>query len=269
MEKQLIEETQRFIKRLYLEEEPLGVFFTDEKPDPGYGLKASELPTREKELKNEVDWQSVFSSFGCVLGNIKRARRKQIPAYFSNEEFGCAGGAFWLGFLKPQTETIINYVSSGIPGVMEGEHYCDSPEQLRKIFEMVDPEPIDHIYAVFKPLSQFTETEEPVLVVFFAKPESMSGLHQLATFVTGDPEVVASPWSAACGSLVAWPMHYLALGLKKAVIGGWDPSARKYFNKEELSFTVPFELFREMIDRYGESFLKTDTWAAMEKRVSV
>jgi len=267
MEKQWMTSVQPFLDILGLNEEPLGVFFSDEKPEPGYGLKKSELPTREKELRNEIDWQEVFGSFGCVIGNIKRARRKKVPAYFSAEQFGCAGGAFWLGFMKPQTETIISYVSTGIPGFMEGEYYCDSPDRLRDFFAHVDPVPVHQTYCIFKPLSLFTETETPELVVFFAGPDVMGGLHQLATFVTNDPEVVVSPWSAGCGSLVAWPRHYLAKGLEKAVLGGWDPSARKYFKKEELTFTVPFQMFEKMINRYRESFLTKDVWTSVRKRI--
>jgi hypothetical protein len=37
--------------------------------------------------------------------------------------------------------------------------------------------------------------EQPLLVTIFTRPESLCGLHQLVTFVTNDPEVVASPWS--------------------------------------------------------------------------
>ncbi|MFW5989619.1 MAG: DUF169 domain-containing protein, partial [Desulfosudaceae bacterium] len=105
------------------------------------------------------------------------------------------------------------------------------------------------------------------LVVFFARPETMAGLHQLATFVTNDPEAVMSPWSAACGSLVAWPYHYLARGLNKAVVGGWDPSARKFFKTDELSLTVPLSMFEQMLNRYEESFLTTGTWATVQKKI--
>ena len=184
-------------------------------------------------------------------------RKKKTAAYFSEEQFGCAGGAFWLGFNKPQTETIINYVSSGIPNWTEVEHYCDSADALRRIFEYVDPRPAPRKFCVVKPLNLFIDTEEPELVVFFTRPESLSGLHQLAAFVTNDPEVVVSPWSAACGSLAVWPFHYLARGENKAVIGGWEPSARKFFKTDELSFTVPFQMFTEMLNRHGESFLTT------------
>jgi uncharacterized protein (DUF169 family) len=134
----------QFLETLGLDEEPMGVFYTDEKPAEGFSPKINELPTREKEMKNEINWQEVFSQFSCVMGHIWRARKKKAIAYFSAEQFGCPGGAFWLGFNKPQAETIINYVSTGIPNWTEGELYCDSPDALRRIFEYVDPRPAPH-----------------------------------------------------------------------------------------------------------------------------
>ena len=268
MEQQLLELLPRFQEVLGLDEEPMGVFYTDEKPAEGFSPKPLDLPTREKEMKNEIDWQAVFGQFSCVLGNIWRARKKQTAAYFSAEQFGCPGGAFWLGFNKPQAETIIQYVTSGIPNWTDGEHYCESPDELRRIFEYIDPRSAPKTFCVLKPLGQFSETEDPELISFFMRPESLSGLHQLAAFVTNDPEVVTSPWGAACGSLVVWPLHYLSKGKNKAVIGGWDPSARKFFKTDELSFTVPFEMFVEMLNRFEASFLKTETWQTVQKKIS-
>jgi len=268
MNQEIAKSLPQFLEVLGLDEEPMGIFYTDEKPADGFSPKPTDLPTREKEIKNEIDWQAVFAQFSCVIGNIWRARKKKTAAYFSAEQFGCPGGAFWLGFLKPQTETIIHYVSTGIHNRMEGEFYCDSPDSLRQIFEYVDPRPAAHKFCIFKFLSSFSDDENPELVTFFSRPEALSGLHQLATFVTNDPEVVVSPWSAACGSLVIWPLHYLSKGVNKAVIGGWDPSARKFFKTDELSFTVPFGMFTEMINRFDESFLKTKTWANVIKKIN-
>jgi uncharacterized protein (DUF169 family) len=231
MDTKIQKSVSEFISALGLDEEPMGLFYTDQKPADGFSPKPVDLPTREKEMKNEIDWQAVFGSFSCAIGHIWRARKKKTAAYFSAEQFGCPGAAFWLCFNKPQTEMIIGYVSTGIPNFMEGEHYCDSPDALREIFEYVDPRPAPKKYCVVKPLSLFTDDENPELVIFFSRPESLSGLHQLATFITNDPEVVASPWSAGCGSIAAWPLHYLNKGVDKAVIGGWDPSARKFFQK--------------------------------------
>ena len=257
-----------FLAALGLEEEPMGLFYTGEEPEEGFSPKPLERPTREREMKQEINWQGVFGNFSCVMGNIWRARKKGLPAYFSAEKYGCPGGSFWLGFHKPQTETIIAYVSTGVPGHMEGELYCDSPDELRRMFEQLDPRPAPAKYCVVKPLGLFHPEETPELVIFFARPETVSGLHQLATYVTNDPEVVASPWSAACGSIAVWPLHYLRKGQNRAVLGGWDPSARKFFNTDEISFTVPLGMFEQMLASHGESFLTTKTWSTVQKKIA-
>ena len=258
----------QFLETIGVDEEPMGIFYTAEKPAKGFSPKPMDLPTREKEMKNEIDWQKVFGQFSCVMGNVWRARKKKTAAYFSAEQFGCPGGAFWLGFNNPQAETMIQYGSTGIPNWTDGEFYCDSPDSLRQIFEYVDPRPAPESFCIVKPLSQFAGDEEPELVAFFTRPESLSGLHQLAMFVTNDPEVVASPWGPGCGSIVTWPLHYASKGQNKAVVGGWDPSARMFFKTDELSFTVPFAMFVDMVTRFDESFLKTDSWATVQKKIN-
>ena len=267
MDSQIVKDLPKFLEVLRLDEEPMGIFYTDEQPAEGFSPKPMDMPTKEKEAKNEIDWQSVFGQFSCAMGHIWRARKKKTTAYFSATQFGCPGGAFWLGFNKPQTETIIHYVSTGIPNWTEGEFYCDSPDELRRIFEYVDPRPAPKTYCVVKPISNFSENEDPELITFFTRPESLSGLHQLAAFVTNDPEVVVSPWGAGCGSAVIWPLHYLSKGENRAVIGGWDPSARKFFKTDELSFTVPLAMFGDMLNRFEESFLKTKSWATVQKKI--
>jgi len=267
MDTQIREALPQFLEILGLDEEPMGIFYTDEKPAEGFSPKPNDLPTREKEMKNEIDWQKVFGQFSCVLGHIWRARKKKTVAYFSAEQFGCPGGAFWLGFNKPQTETIIKYVSTGIPNWTEGELYCSSPEELRRIFEYVDPRPAPRKYCVVKAVSKFLQDEVPELIAFFTRPESLSGLHQLAAFVTDDPDVVVSPWGSGCGNVVVWPLHYLSKGQNKAVIGGWDPSARMFFKTDELSFTVPYKMFVDMVNRFNSSFLTTKSWAAVQKKI--
>ena len=257
----------KFLQVLGLTEDPVGIFYTDKKPAEGFSPKPMELPSREREIKNEINWQTVFGNFSCVLGNIWLARKKKRAAYFSAEQFGCPGCAFWLGFMSPQSETITHYVSTGIPGKMEGEFYCDSPDEFRRIMNCIDPPAAPAKYCVAKPLGLFTADEKPDIVAFFARPESLCGLHQLATFVTNDYEAVASPWGAACTNLVTWPYKYLAAGKNKAVLGGWDPSARKFFKTDELSFTVPYKMFGQMLNRYTESFLMTGTWSTVYKKI--
>lgn len=256
-----------FLDLLGSDEEPMGIFYSNEEPADGLSPKPGDLPTREKEMKNEVNWQAIFGQFSCAIGHIWRARKKKKVAYFDAQHFGCPGAAFFLGFMKPQTETIIHYVSTGFPGRMEGELYCDSPDRLREIFQYIDPRPAPKRFCVLKPLSQFGAHEEPELTAFFARPETLCGLHQLAAFITHDPEVVASPWGAGCANLITWPLKYLSQGQQRAVLGGWDPSARKFFKTDELTLTMSYEMFGLMLERYEGSFLTTKTWATVRKKI--
>jgi hypothetical protein len=60
----------------------------------------------------------------------------------------------------------------------------------------------------------------------------------------------------------------LSEGKPRAVLGGWDPSARKFFKTDELSLTVPYEIFTQMVDRFEESFLTTKTWSIVQKKIN-
>ncbi|RJX28702.1 MAG: hypothetical protein C4525_15765 [Desulfarculus sp.] len=259
-----------FLKTIGCAESPLGIFYSDQPPAQGLSPAPMPglLPTREKEQRGQVDWPQVFESFSCVMGTIWRARRKQAAAYFDVERFGCPGGAFYLGFLGPQTDTIVYYVSTGVPGRLEGERYFDSPEACRCFFETIDPLPAPARYCILKPIEQFGPAEEPDLVAFFCRPETLCGLHQLATFATGDLEAVRSPMGAACSNLIAWPYRYLVQGEQKAVLGGWDPSARKFFKTDEMSLSLPWDMFQRMLERWPQSFLTTKTWATVHKKIA-
>ncbi|MFZ7113580.1 MAG: DUF169 domain-containing protein [Desulfatiglandales bacterium] len=268
MNTEIIESLPRFIETLGMDESPMGIYYTDEPPLEGATPKPGDLPTREREIDNLIDWQAVFGGFSCVIGHIWRARKRQVPAFFDAGHFGCPGGAFFLGFMKPQTETMIHYVSSGIPDRMKGELYCKSPDALRRIFDEIDPPPAPKRFCVVKSLDLFKDEERPDVVAFFSRPESLSGLHQLAAFVTNDTQVVKSPWGAGCTGLITWPFKFLREGRKKAVLGGWDPSARKFYKTDELTFTVPFEMFQEMLACFDSSFLTTKTWEIVQKKIA-
>ncbi len=267
-EKVKTSDIEDFLEALGLDEEPMGVYYTDMEPEEGIAPKSELLPTIEMEARGEVDWEALFGNFSCVIGNIWRARKKKTAAYFDKERFGCLGGAFYLGFLKPQLNFITYYVSTGIPDQMEGERYLESPEVTRDFFTTIDPRPAPARYCVFKPVTQFETAAPPELTVFFARAEVVSGLNQLATFVTNDFEAVCSPFGAGCSNIVTWPLRYLAQGKLKAVLGGWDPSDRKFLKTDEITFTVPFEMFRRMVSRWPESFLTTKTWATVKKKIN-
>ncbi len=256
-----------FLEALGYDEDPMAMFYTDQEPAEGFAPAPLPLPSIEEDRDRKVDWKLLNENWSCVLGKLRLARQKNTTAYFGKERFGCLGGAFFLGYNKPQLETIVHYVSTGIPNVLEGEHYFPSPESARNYYQEIDPEPAPGRFCVFKPISRLEQGELPEFVTFFARPEVISGLHQLTLFVTNDPEAVTSPWGAGCANLVAWPRKYKQNGSLKACLGGWDPSCRKFLKQDEITFTLPMEMCEQMLIRWEESFLTASAWKSVKKRI--
>jgi uncharacterized protein (DUF169 family) len=145
--------------------------------------------------------------------------------------------------MKPNLKFIEHYVTTGFEGTpIHGERYLPSPESMRKFLDEVNPRKAPAKYCIFKPLSLFSGGEEPEFVVFFARPEVLCGLFTHTTFTTGEMDSVASPFGAGCTNIVAWPLFYKEQGIEKAVLGGFDPSARKFMKTDELTFTVSWSL---------------------------
>jgi hypothetical protein len=56
--------------------------------------------------------------------------------------------------------------------------------------------------------------------------------------------------------------------MEKAVLGGFDPSARKYMKTDELTFTVPLSLYRKMLEALPESMFNIgNNWEVVRKKV--
>jgi uncharacterized protein (DUF169 family) len=263
-------EISELLDALGIDELPMALYFTDTQPDIGFHPQDNpSLPTAEQERRGEVDWQKTYDKWSCVMAHITTARKKRSVAWFSPENFGCLGGATYLGYLRSGLQRICQYVSTGIPGQSDGERYLDSPEAMRRFIDAAEPPEPPARYCVVKPIENFLDKKEiPLVVIFHARPESISGLHVLSSFVTGDPEIVAAPFGAGCGHIIGWPLRYIANGKPRAVLGGWDPSARKFMRTDEMSFAVPFEMFEQMVSRWRESFLTTHEWERMKKRIA-
>ena len=268
--KSVLEDTKIFLDHLGLSEEPFGVYYDNTKPEGAFGPKPGPPISREMEEQGKLDMQEVFKSFSCVMGNIWLARKKGRAAFISTEEYGCPGGVFYCSMMKPNLRFIEHYVTTGYSGTpVHGERYLPSPEAMRTFLEKVDPREAPAKYCIFKPLSQFADSEPPEFVIFFARPEVLTGLFVQTMFTTGDVECVASPFGAGCTNMLAWPLYYKEQGIEKAVIGGLDPSARKFMKTDELTFTVPWSLYEKMLAALPESMFNVDgDWPTVRKKVN-
>jgi uncharacterized protein (DUF169 family) len=266
----VLEDTRVLLGHLGLSEEPFGVYYTDHKPENAFGPKPGPAISRELEEQGRLDMQEVMKSFSCVVGNVWLARKKHRAAFVSTEEYGCVGGAFYCSMMKPNLRFIEHYVTTGFPGTpIHGERYLPSPEAMRKFLATVDPREAPAKYCVFQPLSLFAGEQEPEFVIFFARPEALTGLFTHTAFTTGEVDSVAAPFGAGCTNLISWPLHYQRRGMEKAVLGGFDPSARKFMKTDELTFTVPWSLYGKMLAALPESMFNVGgAWKEVRKKVS-
>ncbi|MGE4552722.1 MAG: DUF169 domain-containing protein [Desulfovibrionaceae bacterium] len=265
----ILDGTAAFLAHLGLGEEPFGVHYADTKPDTAYGPKVGTPISRELEDAGKIDMQEVMKTFSCVMGNVWLARKKRAAAFISTEEYGCVGGAYYCSMMKPHLRFIEHYVSTGFEGTpLQGERYMPNPDAMRKFLLRVNPRKAPGKYCIFKPLSQFTGGEEPEFVIFFARPEVLTGLFVQAVFATGDMDCVVSPFGAGCTGLLGWPLYYKEKGLEKAVLGGLDPSARKFMKTDELTFTVSLGFYEKMLAALPESMFTHETdWRSVRKKV--
>lgn len=265
----ILDDTAVFMKHLGLGEEPFGVYYSDTKPENAFGPQKGTPISRELEEKGDLDMREVMKCFSCVIGNIWLARKKHGAAFISSEEYGCPGGVYYCSMLKPHLRFIEHYVSTGFEGTpLQGERYMPNPDAMREFMLRVNPRPTKAKYCIFKPLSLFSEDEKPEFIIFFARPEVLSGLFTHTIFTTGDMECVASPFGAGCTNIVSWPLYYKEKGEEKAIIGGFDPSARKFLKVDELTFTVPLGLYEKMLAALPESVFTHETdWKNVRKKV--
>jgi uncharacterized protein (DUF169 family) len=202
----------------------------------------------------------------CVIGALAEVR-KGCSFSFNADSIGCPGGRRYLGFDERLGPGFEYFLSCGIPGRMEGERYKKSPELVREIMKNWPTLRASRPFVVFKRWDNLSQEDDPEVVIFFAQPDVLAGLFTLVNFDESRPEGVITPMGSGCSSIVSYPYLEKDSLHPRAVIGMFDPSARPYVPKDTLSFAVPMRRFVTMIGNMGESFLITDTWKNLQKRI--
>jgi uncharacterized protein (DUF169 family) len=186
---------------------------------------------------------------------------------FDAKSIGCSGGQQCLGFRETGEPNDKYFISTGIPGKVEGEHYLKTPEIADEWLKHMPSFKAPAKYIVFKRWDTLNETDKPEVTTFFASPDTLSGLIALANFDETDPNYVLSPYTSGCGSIVLYPFLEKDSVHPRAVIGLFDVSPRKYIPDNTLSFSVPMLKFERMVRNMEESFLTTNSWKAVQKRI--
>jgi hypothetical protein len=202
----------------------------------------------------------------CIIGDIAKVRKGR-PLCFDYDTIGCGGGKRYLGFenkLAPDFEYFLSY---GIPGKLEGERYKKSPEIVKEHLKHQQPYKAPGNFITFKRWDNMGEKDNPLVVIFFAPPDVLSGLFTLASFDETQPHGVIAPFGAGCASIVDYPYKELKSSRPRAVLGMFDVSARPCVTSGVLSFAVPWPKFVHMVDNMDESFLITKSWDKVRRRI--
>jgi len=227
---------------------PVTFFFSDDVND-----------TYVVPAKNE------WSCFICDLARV----RKGDNLLFNKASLGCGGARRYLGYSDKMRPNFEYFLSCGIPGELEGERYKRTPEMVNELMKNHQTIPANNRNIVFKRWDKLTEKDQPEVVIFFAKPDVLSGLFTLANFDQIDPNGGAmTPFAAGCGSIVHYPYQEMNQKNPRAIIGMFDTSARPCVSENTLTFALPMCKFEKMISSMDESFLITETWETIRKRIN-
>lgn len=237
---------ESFKEKLGLGNFPVGMFFSESRPEHAIGFKSK--------------------GNGCILPLIyKSAQGKTIAIDQDTTGWNCS--AFYLGYQDWIFEGIECFLSDGVVNGREGERFIKSEIQAKSFVESYRPKTLNTKVTIFKPLSDFEQNEKPEIVIFFVNPDELSALVYLLHFNSPEREdLIVTRFISGCGSIVTLPMKLKNEGKKQAVWGMHDISVRKRLPADLMTLTMPYELFVEINNDIDESFIITDSWKAIKER---
>ena len=203
----------------------------------------------------------------CLIGNLNRVREGLSFVYDATTP-GCSGGKRYTGFTQKLRPRFEYFLSCGIPGEMEGERYKQSPELVKQYLAQHPPFGAPGQYLVFKRWDRLAPEDQPLAVVFFAAPDVLSGLFTLANYDVADPHGVVAPMGSGCASIINYPYEEAQSEHPRCVLGMFDVSARPGVPGDRLTFAVPMKRFEQMVRNMDESFLITESWKIVQKRLA-
>jgi uncharacterized protein (DUF169 family) len=209
---------------------------------------------------------SASSKWRCLICELLQVRNGESLA-FNSQALRCGGAKRYLGFTDTMRPNFKYFLSCGIENKMEGERYIRTPEMVTELMKNQKKLNIAGKYIVFKRWDKLEGIDDPDVVIFFATPDILSGLFTLANFDQSEPNSTFTPFGAGCGSIVYYPYLEKDTERPRAIIGMLDPSARPCVPEDVLTFSVPMVKFRKMISYMDESFLITNSWKKVQKRL--
>jgi len=202
----------------------------------------------------------------CLIGALSEVRNGR-GLCFDADSIGCPGGRRYTGFADKLRPNFEYFLSCGIPGQMQGERYKKSPELVKELLKLSPAFKAPSRFIVFKRWDLLERSDNPEVVIFFARPDVLAGLFTLANFDEAEPNGVFTPFGAGCSSIIQYPYLEGRSVRPRGIIGMFDISARPFVPQDVLTFSVPTVKLARMIEDAEESFLITDSWQKVQERL--
>lgn len=208
-----------------------------------------------------------YSGHHCMIADLTKISKGQSLAYHK-ENIGCKGGMRYCGYTQEMFTDFEFFLSYGIPGKLKGERYKKDPDIVKEMVKNEDKIVPPAEWLIVKPFDQLGPDDNPEALIFLATHDVLAGLFTLANYDRSDLYGVKSPFCAGCGAVYKFPYLENQRENPDCILGLFDASARPYLPAGVLSFTIPMKRFEKIVGYMDESFLITDTWEVMRKRIS-
>ena len=193
-----------------------------------------------------------------------------------DEHAACHGSKSGLGFGGISNRQRSAWSASVIPEserstmkhMGSGQSLYKTPEIALTQMEAVKDYGDGKDVIVFQDLEEAESQNRPIeVIVFLVDPARLTALIQLASFSKATPGPAAiMPMGHACQQIYAIPRAEGESDDPHAVIGMTDMYARRYIGKDQMSFAVPYKLYKRMMSDIDDSFLMKEKFIAnMEK----
>lgn len=195
----------------------------------------------------------------CMIGAIRKVCEGGALT-LTAENVQCGGGALYTAFC-PMPERVPLFVS-------ETEHYKQKPEQVRSYVESLEIEITNKPYLNFVSVDKLDSWEGVEAVVFFATPDILSGLCTWAFYDNDADNAVVTRFASGCAAVVSFATIENRKCGRSCFLGMFDPSARPFVPKNELTFAIPMSRFREMLRTMPASALYQKAFSVVKRRIN-